>query len=48
MLKTLALTGCLGLAAAREMKTELQGKRVGIVISGGNVDIVRFCALLSS
>lgn len=41
-------TGCLGLAAAREMTSELQGKRVGIVISGGNVDIARFCALLSS
>ena len=40
-------TGCLGLAAAREMKTELQGKRVGVVISGGNVDIDRFCNLLS-
>jgi len=39
-------TGCLGFAAAREMKTELQGKRVGILISGGNVDIERFCGLL--
>ena len=41
-------TGCLGLAAAREMKAKLQGKRVGIVISGGNVDIERFCGLLST
>ncbi len=41
-------TGCLGLAVAREMKTELQGKRAGIVISGGNVDIERFCSLLST
>lgn len=39
-------TGCLGLAAVREMKAELQGKRVGVVISGGNVDIARFCGLL--
>ncbi len=41
-------TGCLGFAAARDMKGELQGKRVGIVISGGNVDIARFCSLLST
>ncbi|MFB0937043.1 MAG: threo-3-hydroxy-L-aspartate ammonia-lyase [Propionivibrio sp.] len=41
-------TGCLGFAAARDMKGELQGKRVGVVISGGNVDIARFCSLLST
>jgi threonine dehydratase len=40
-------TGSLGLAAARDMKSELQGKRVGILVSGGNVDMDRFCALLS-
>jgi threonine dehydratase len=39
-------TGCLGLAAARAMKDQLQGKRVGIIISGGNVDIERYAALL--
>ena len=38
-------TGCLGLAAAREMKTQLQGQRIGIILSGGNVDIGRFCSL---
>ncbi len=31
-------TGCLGFAAARQMKEQLRGKRVGILISGGNVD----------
>ncbi len=41
-------TGCLGFAAAREMKSELQGQRVGVVISGGNVDLERYCALLSA
>jgi len=41
-------TGCLGFAAARDMKAELQGKRVGVVISGGNVDIARFSSLLST
>ncbi|MBY4870570.1 threo-3-hydroxy-L-aspartate ammonia-lyase [Burkholderia sp. Bp9017] len=41
-------TGCLSFAAARRMKDELQGKRVGIVISGGNVDLEAFCALVSA
>jgi threonine dehydratase len=40
-------TGCLGFAAARNMKAELQGKRVGVIVSGGNVDIDRFAALLA-
>ena len=38
-------TGCLGLAAARGLGEQLRGLRVGIVISGGNVDLARFCAL---
>ena len=38
-------TGCLGLAAAREMKSQLQGLRIGVIISGGNVDMKRFCGL---
>jgi len=40
-------TGCLGLAAARSIKEQLQGKRVGIIISGGNVDIARYAELLA-
>lgn len=40
-------TGVLGFAAARNLKAQLQGKRVGIVLSGGNVDIVRFAQLLA-
>jgi len=40
-------TGGLGLAAARAMKEQLAGKRVGIIISGGNVDIARYAALLA-
>ncbi|MYM30987.1 threo-3-hydroxy-L-aspartate ammonia-lyase [Duganella sp. CY15W] len=40
-------TGCLGLAAARSIKAQLQGKRVGIIISGGNVDIARYAELLA-
>jgi threonine dehydratase len=38
-------TGCLSFAAAREMKASLNGKRVGIIVSGGNIDLDRFCAL---
>ena len=40
-------TGCLGFAAARNMKADLAGKRVGIVISGGNIDLDHFTALLA-
>jgi threonine dehydratase len=41
-------TGCLGFAAARARKASLQGLRVGVLISGGNVDLARFCALTGS
>ncbi|MYM85272.1 threo-3-hydroxy-L-aspartate ammonia-lyase [Duganella sp. FT50W] len=40
-------TGCLGFAAARAMNAQLQGKRVGIIISGGNIDIARYAELLA-
>ncbi|MFI5702340.1 threo-3-hydroxy-L-aspartate ammonia-lyase [Streptomyces sp. SID1034] len=40
-------TGCLGLAAARERAEGYRGRRVGVIISGGNVDMARFAALLS-
>ncbi|WP_457809250.1 threo-3-hydroxy-L-aspartate ammonia-lyase [Kushneria sp. EE4] len=40
-------TGCLGFAAARQMKAELKGKRIGVIISGGNVDMARFASLLT-
>jgi threonine dehydratase len=39
-------TGCLGFAAARGTKEQWRGKRVGVIISGGNVDLERFCSLL--
>ena len=41
-------TGCLGLAAAMQMKVALKGKRIGIIISGGNIDLERFCELVSA
>ena len=40
-------TGCLGLAAARRMGPQLRGKRVGVLLSGGNVDMARFASLLA-
>ena len=39
-------TGALGFAGARTMKPTLQGMRIGIVISGGNVDVRRYAELL--
>jgi threonine dehydratase len=41
-------TGCLGFAGARGMRDGLAGKRVGVVLSGGNVDLERLCALLAT
>jgi threonine dehydratase len=41
-------TGCLGFAAARNMKAELKGKRVGVLLSGGNVDMASFASLLGA
>ena len=40
-------TGCLGFAAARSLGRDLAGQRVGIVISGGNVDAARLASLLA-
>ncbi|HEU5042754.1 MAG TPA: pyridoxal-5'-phosphate-dependent protein, partial [Nocardioidaceae bacterium] len=39
-------TGCLGLAGARQLRDELRGRRVGVIVSGGNVDLARFAALV--
>ena len=39
-------TGCLGFAAAR--RQPVKGQRVGVIVSGGNVDMRRFCALLAA
>lgn len=39
-------TGCLGFAAARRMKGRLKGKRIGVILSGGNVDMARFAGLV--
>ena len=40
-------TGCLSFAAVRNLRESLRGKRIGIIISGGNVDISRYGAFLT-
>jgi threo-3-hydroxy-L-aspartate ammonia-lyase len=40
-------TGCLGFAAACHARLPLQGKRVGVILSGGNVDLARFGQLVT-
>ncbi|MDQ4045302.1 MAG: pyridoxal-phosphate dependent enzyme, partial [Chloroflexota bacterium] len=39
-------TGTLGLAGFEAIRARLAGKRVGVIVSGGNVDLARFCALM--
>lgn len=41
-------TGCLSLAAAFHAGLDLRGKRVGVMLSGGNVDLARYAQLLTS
>ena len=40
-------TGCLGAAAVFEGLVPVAGKRVGIVLSGGNIDLAQFARLLA-
>jgi threo-3-hydroxy-L-aspartate ammonia-lyase len=39
-------TGCLGFAGALQAGKALAGARVGVLVSGGNVDLARFAALI--
>jgi threonine dehydratase len=39
-------TGCLSLAAARIARDRLRGARVGVIVTGGNVDLARFASLV--
>ena len=44
-------TGCLGLAGLRKMVASGEvpkGSNCGVLISGGNVDLERYCKLISS
>ena len=40
-------TGCLAAAAALEARIPLRGKRVGVLVSGGNVDLARYASFLA-
>lgn len=40
-------TGCLGAAAALHGAVPIEGKRVGVIISGGNVDLAKFARLVT-
>ncbi len=39
-------TGCLGFAALREHAEQFRGQRVGVVLTGGNIDTARLAELL--
>jgi threonine dehydratase len=39
-------TGCLAFAAACAAGAAIRGQRVGVIVSGGNVDLARYAALL--
>jgi threonine dehydratase len=41
-------TGCLAAAAVLQGAIDLRGQRVGVIVSGGNVDLARFAALLTT
>jgi threonine dehydratase len=40
-------TGCLGLAALLAGVVTAPGQRVGVIVSGGNVDLARYAGLLA-
>lgn len=40
-------TGCLAFAAVRSLERCLMGQRIGVLVSGGNIDTDRFASLLS-
>ena len=39
-------TGCLAAAAVLEGVLDVRGKKVGVILSGGNIDVARYAALL--
>ena len=41
-------TGCLAAAALLQGVLDLRGTRVGVILSGGNIDLARFGELLAA
>jgi threonine dehydratase len=39
-------TGALGFAGAIQLRESLRGRRVGVILSGGNVDLAQLATLL--
>ena len=39
-------TGCLSLAGLKNSGLDLKGKRIGVIITGGNVDMVKYAELI--
>jgi threonine dehydratase len=39
-------TGCLAAAALLHGVLAVQGSRIGVIVSGGNIDVQRYAALL--
>jgi threonine dehydratase len=40
-------TGCLGAAAALDNVVDVRGRRVGVILSGGNIDLRRYAELVA-
>ena len=40
-------TGCLGCGSRAEELVPVKGKRVGVLVSGGNVDLARFAQFIA-
>jgi len=40
-------TGCLGIAGLKSCGLNLKGKKCGVIISGGNVDLKRYASLIT-
>jgi len=41
-------TGCLGAAAALDNVVDVRGQRVGVILSGGNIDLRRYAELVTA
>ncbi|OAI60651.1 serine dehydratase [Ralstonia solanacearum] len=41
-------TGCLAAAAALQQRVDVRGKRVGVIVSGGNVDLQHFARFVQA
>ena len=39
-------TGCLSLAGLKNCGLNLKGKRIGVIITGGNVDMIKYAELI--